>query len=50
WLLRRHKPARIMHHAAFWPWHRRDGESANDTLRVLAEPVKKPVGELPPSV
>lgn len=50
WLLRRHKPARIMHHAAFWPWHRRDGESANDTLGVLAEPVKKPTGELPPSV
>lgn len=37
WLLRRHKAARIMHHAAFWPWMRREGESANDTLGALDE-------------
>lgn len=32
WLARRHKAARIIHHGAFWPWMRRKGESANDTL------------------
>ena len=32
WLARRHKAARIIRHGAFWPWMRRKGESANDTL------------------
>lgn len=32
WLARRHKVARIIRHGAFWPWMRRKGESANDTL------------------
>ena len=32
WLARRHKGARIIRHGAFWPWMRRKGESANDTL------------------
>ena len=32
WLTRRHKAARIIRHGAFWPWMRRKGESANDTL------------------
>lgn len=32
WLVRRHKAARIIRHGAFWPWMRRKGESANDTL------------------
>lgn len=32
WLARRHKTARIIRHGAFWPWMRRKGESANDTL------------------
>lgn len=32
WLARCHKAARIIRHGAFWPWMRRKGESANDTL------------------
>lgn len=32
WLARWHKAARIIRHGAFWPWMRRKGESANDTL------------------
>lgn len=32
WLARRHEAARIIRHGAFWPWMRRKGESANDTL------------------
>ena len=32
WLARRHKAAYIIRHGAFWPWMRRKGESANDTL------------------
>ena len=32
WLARRHKAACIIRHGAFWPWMRRKGESANDTL------------------
>lgn len=32
WLARHHKAARIIRHGAFWPWMRRKGESANDTL------------------
>lgn len=32
WLTCRHKTARIMRHAAFWPWMRRKGEGSNDTL------------------
>lgn len=32
WLARRHTAARIIRHGAFWPWMRRKGESANDTL------------------
>ena len=32
WLARRHQAARIIRHGAFWPWMRRKGESANDTL------------------
>lgn len=32
WLARRHKAARIIRPGAFWPWMRRKGESANDTL------------------
>lgn len=32
WLRRRHETARIIRHAAFWPWHRLPGNKPNDPL------------------
>ncbi|NMM98573.1 class C sortase [Bifidobacterium olomucense] len=37
WLARRHQVTLIMRHAAWWPWQKRRGMRANDTLGAAAE-------------